>query len=54
MLIFSIFESEWGSGWKYLKNEKGLYSKPKGKKEEGERGFPSTKGKRKKKRRGTP
>mgnify|MGYP007134855626 FL=1 len=36
MLIFSIFESKWGSGRKYLKNEGAASPSPKGKKK-GER-----------------
>ena len=32
VLIFSIFASEWGSGRKYLKNEKRAFPSPKGKK----------------------
>jgi len=40
VLISSIFASEWGSGRKYLKNEKRAFPSPKGKKKGGMGGLP--------------
>ena len=40
MLIFSIFESKWGSGRKYLKNERRASPSPKEKKKGGKSGLP--------------
>ena len=40
MLIFSIFESKWGSGRKYLKNERRAAPSPKEKKKRGKSGLP--------------
>lgn len=40
VLIFSIFESKWGSGRKYLKNERAASPSPKEKKKGGKSGLP--------------
>jgi len=40
VLIFSIFASEWGSGRKYLKNERRASPSPKEKKKGGKSGLP--------------
>ena len=40
VLIFSIFESKWGSGRKYLKNERAASPSPKEKKKRGKSGLP--------------
>jgi len=40
VLIFSIFESKWGSGRKYLKNERKASPSPKEKKKGGKSGLP--------------
>ena len=40
VLIFSIFESKWGSGRKYLKNERRASPSPKEKKKGGKSGLP--------------